>query len=56
MNWAGIFYGESVEEEEMYMLATVFTAWMRKRTKNSEDEPAPIPDGKRPKRFAKKRG
>ena len=49
MDWAGVLAGEFVKEEEMFMLAVGFVARMRKRTMDSEDEPAPIPNGKRPR-------
>ena len=50
MDWAGILANESVEEEEMSMLAAGFAALMRKWDADLEDEPTLIPDGKRPKR------
>ena len=50
MDWAGILANESVEEEEMSMLAIGFAARMQKLDADLEDEPTLIPDRKRPKR------
>ena len=41
MDWVGVLSCEFVEEEEMFMLAIGFVARMRKRTMDSENEPAP---------------
>ena len=46
MDWSDVLAIESVEEEEMSMISIGFSAWMRKRTEDSEDEPAPTSDGK----------
>ena len=49
MDWISILSSESVEEEEMSMLAAEFAARILKRVADLEDEPTPILDGKRPK-------
>ena len=49
MDWSSVLASESTEEEEMSTLAVGFAAHMRKRDVDLEDEPSPIPDGKRPK-------
>ena len=51
MDWMGILASESIEEEEMSMLAIGFNTRMRKRVEDSKDESTPISDGKRPRRF-----
>ena len=49
MDWAGVLDNESVEEDEMFMLAFGFAAQMRKRDADLEDEPTPILNKKLPK-------
>ena len=50
MDWSSVLANESTEEEKMSMLAIGFAVRMRKRTVDSEDEPAPTSDGKRLRR------
>ena len=50
MDWAGVLASEPAKEEEMFMLATGFAARMQKGDADLENEPTPIPDGKRPKK------
>ena len=50
MDWVSVLATEFAEEDDMPMLAAGFPAWMRKWDTDLEDEPTPIPDGKRPKR------
>ena len=49
MDWAGVLASESTKEEKMSTLTVGFAVRMRKRDAEFEDEPSPIPDGKRPK-------
>ena len=50
MDWTGILASEPAEEEEMSILAARFSARMRKRVADLEDESTPISDRKCPKR------
>ena len=52
----GVLASEFAEEEQMSMIVAGFGTRMRKRTADSEDEPAPTSDWKRPRRSSSNDG